>query len=273
MDGLAFRHNIVRFYTICSIVTKHRTNALFSLMKNMYSTEAELPHQARGRISPEAKQRMASRFPQFLHLIERFDVRPSVQDPDDEYGWTIVALPWEALRYLDTNQYGEALLLCKTKITPAIARWVVEHLDLPAESFTLILDGDPISQLSAKIFHESLGEPRSFVVTFTLGDPEEIIEIWRGLPKRDPFLPVDDPIDSWQSEWYSAWENDTGDTDISPEEAQIWQSYPIFYQTVAPLPDWSDLAMENGNNVDDGFLSADPNDDGWNSQDWTLEFA
>ncbi|KAK8067288.1 hypothetical protein PG997_014035 [Apiospora hydei] len=482
MDGLALRHNIVRFYTICSIETKHRANALFCLMKNMYSTEAELLHQARGRISPEAKQRMASRFPQFLHLIERFDVRPIVQEPDDGYGWTIVALPWEALRYMDTNQYGEALsvyrdfvtyalqsvldtnppgnldqtwlsrasrvlgmchepwripeddddvarrrqllyrefptpwdtgfyyrfsvaaacirflrsvpdvrshmrqvvleedrpsvpfaechaqgllpflretpkmhvtrrvnlwrnilqytetndpdracarssrrLLCKMQITPAIARWVVEHLDLPEESFTLILDGDPVPQLSAQIFHESVSrdlqwsraraeailrglvpddefkdndydqgwrrEYRRFPQAMAdiiagrtslircnfhpgyLGDPEEIIEIWRGIPKRDPFLPVDDPIYSWQSEWYSAWEKDTGDTDISPEEARIWGSYPIYYQTVGPLPDWSDLAMENGNNLDDGFLSASPSGDDWDSQDWTLEFA
>lgn len=44
----------------------------------------------------------------------------------------------------------------KWSVSPVIARWVVEHLDLPEESFTLIFDSDPLPQLAAQIFHEAV---------------------------------------------------------------------------------------------------------------------
>ncbi|KAK7911117.1 hypothetical protein PG985_013598 [Apiospora marii] len=125
MQGLALKHNTIRFYTVCSVETKRRANALFSLMKNMWSTEAELLHQARGRISPEAMQQMASRFPQLQHVIERLNTRPEGQYP--EGGWCIVSLPWEALRYIETNQYGEALSAYRNFVTCALQSILAHH--------------------------------------------------------------------------------------------------------------------------------------------------
>ncbi|KAK7911118.1 hypothetical protein PG985_013599 [Apiospora marii] len=182
--------------------------------------------------------------------------------------------------------------LSKWSVTPVIARWVVEHLDLPEESFTLIFDGDPIPQLAAQIFHEAVSRDlqwararseairrgmvpddkykdndyynswhreyrrypqamtdimagRTSLVRFNfphgyLGDPEEIIEKMRGLLPTDPFVPADDPDDEWQSIWFSAWRLDTGDTDLSPAEAQHMDHFETSRQRViatAPVQD------------------------------------
>ncbi|KAK8876963.1 hypothetical protein PGQ11_001909 [Apiospora arundinis] len=118
MKGLALKHNIVRFYTVCSARTKYRANALFTLMKNMYSTEAELLAQARGRISPQALERMTSEFPQLSHLIETFNDIPT--DEHHELRWHTVALPWDIVRYNDANEYGEAHSVYRHFITSAL---------------------------------------------------------------------------------------------------------------------------------------------------------
>ncbi|KAK7955238.1 hypothetical protein PG988_015932 [Apiospora saccharicola] len=106
-----------------------------------------------------------------------------------------------------------------------------------------------------------------------VGDPEEIIEKMRGLLPRDPFVLTDDPNDDWQSKWRHARCLDTENTDITPAMALSGPWVTARYRTVAPLPQWSDLAMENGTNLDYDILRSDDNDEFWDRQDWTLPFT